>query len=145
MHKSVLLNEVLEYLNLRKDSLVVDCTLGYAGHSSEILKDEKLNLPVYFQGGGYNDSDIIFSDNLKEKMSETFKLDPFIYSLDLKAIHSDHFMSDPQAKYETMKVAMLRASSNVLGFNEYKIIAIKNSDGSWFNEYPSLNDLIARS
>ena len=38
MHKSVLLNEVLEYLNLRKDSLVVDCTLGYAGHSSEILK-----------------------------------------------------------------------------------------------------------
>ena len=126
-----------DYLPLKK--LLLD------NHSSEILKDEKLNLPVYFQGGGYNKSDIIFSDNLKEKMSETFELDPFIYSLDLKAIHSDHFMSDPQAKYETMKVAMLRASSNVLGFNEYKIIAIKNSDGSWFNEYPSLNDLIARS
>lgn len=38
MHKSVLLNEVLESLNLKMNSIIVDCTLGYAGHSSEILK-----------------------------------------------------------------------------------------------------------
>ena len=38
MHKSVLLNECIEYLNLNKDSIIVDCTLGYGGHSSEILK-----------------------------------------------------------------------------------------------------------
>ena len=38
MHKSVLLNECIEYLNLRDDSIIVDCTLGYGGHSSEILK-----------------------------------------------------------------------------------------------------------
>ena len=38
MHKSVLLNECLEYLNLHEESIVVDCTLGYGGHSSEILK-----------------------------------------------------------------------------------------------------------
>lgn len=38
MHKSVLLEECLTYLNLKEDSFVVDCTLGYGGHSSEILK-----------------------------------------------------------------------------------------------------------
>ena len=37
-HKSVLLNECIENLNLKDDSIIVDCTLGYAGHSSEILK-----------------------------------------------------------------------------------------------------------
>lgn len=38
MHISVLLQESIEYLNLNENSLIVDCTLGYAGHSSEILK-----------------------------------------------------------------------------------------------------------
>lgn len=39
MHISVLLNEAVENLNLKQDSIVVDCTLGYAGHSSKILKE----------------------------------------------------------------------------------------------------------
>ena len=38
MHESVLLNESIEKLNLNESSIVVDCTLGYAGHSSKILK-----------------------------------------------------------------------------------------------------------
>ena len=38
MHKSVLLEECIENLNLKDNSTIVDCTLGYAGHSSEILK-----------------------------------------------------------------------------------------------------------
>ena len=38
MHISVLLNESIEGLNLKEDGIYVDCTLGYAGHSSEILK-----------------------------------------------------------------------------------------------------------
>ena len=38
MHKSVLLEESIESLNLKSNSIVVDCTLGYGGHSSEILK-----------------------------------------------------------------------------------------------------------
>ena len=38
MHKSVLLDECIENLNLKEDSVIVDATLGYAGHSSEILK-----------------------------------------------------------------------------------------------------------
>lgn len=38
MHESVLLNESIEFLNLSDDSIIVDCTLGYGGHSSNILK-----------------------------------------------------------------------------------------------------------
>lgn len=38
MHKSVLLDECLYFLNIKDDSKMVDCTLGYGGHSSEILK-----------------------------------------------------------------------------------------------------------
>lgn len=37
-HISVLKNESIEALNLKEDSIVVDCTLGYGGHSSCILK-----------------------------------------------------------------------------------------------------------
>ena len=37
-HKSVLLDECIENLNLKDNSVIVDCTLGYGGHSSEVLK-----------------------------------------------------------------------------------------------------------
>lgn len=38
MHESVLLNECIKYLNLKDDSVIIDCTLGYGGHSSKILE-----------------------------------------------------------------------------------------------------------
>ena len=38
MHKSVLLEESISKLNLNDSSIIVDCTLGYAGHSSNILR-----------------------------------------------------------------------------------------------------------
>ena len=38
MHYSVLLNEVIGNLNIKEDGIYIDCTLGYGGHSSEILK-----------------------------------------------------------------------------------------------------------
>lgn len=37
-HVSVLLNECIEALNIKKDGIYVDCTLGGAGHSSHIIK-----------------------------------------------------------------------------------------------------------
>ena len=38
MHKSVLLDECIDNLLLNDDSIIVDCTLGYGGHSSKILE-----------------------------------------------------------------------------------------------------------
>ncbi|MGA8730342.1 MAG: 16S rRNA (cytosine(1402)-N(4))-methyltransferase RsmH [Terracidiphilus sp.] len=37
-HVPVLLNEAIEFLNVRAGGTVVDCTLGMAGHSAEIAK-----------------------------------------------------------------------------------------------------------
>lgn len=37
-HTPVLLNEAIDYLDIKEDGLYVDCTLGFAGHSREILK-----------------------------------------------------------------------------------------------------------
>ena len=37
-HYSVLLNECVQNLNIKEDGIYVDATLGYAGHSKEILK-----------------------------------------------------------------------------------------------------------
>lgn len=38
MHYSVMLESAIENLNIHSDGVYVDATLGYAGHSSEILK-----------------------------------------------------------------------------------------------------------
>ena len=37
-HKSVLLNECIEALNVQPNGIYVDCTAGGGGHSAEILK-----------------------------------------------------------------------------------------------------------
>ena len=37
-HIPVLLNETIEGLKINPDGIYVDCTMGGAGHSSEILK-----------------------------------------------------------------------------------------------------------
>ena len=37
-HISVLLEESIKALNLKEDNIIVDCTLGYGGHSSYILQ-----------------------------------------------------------------------------------------------------------
>ncbi|ALD66685.1 16S rRNA (cytosine(1402)-N(4))-methyltransferase RsmH [Spiroplasma cantharicola] len=37
-HTSVLLNESIDLLNIKNNGIYVDCTLGRAGHSAEILK-----------------------------------------------------------------------------------------------------------
>lgn len=41
MHKTVLLNEAIDNLNLKEDGVYVDCTLGFGGHSGLILKRVK--------------------------------------------------------------------------------------------------------
>ena len=38
MHYSVLLSESIEGLNIQENGIYVDGTLGYGGHSEEILK-----------------------------------------------------------------------------------------------------------
>ena len=74
MHKSVLLNECLEYLNLTETSIVVDCTLGYGGHSSHILEKIKRGFLFAFD----QDKDAIkYSDERLGQISDNYEI---IYS-----------------------------------------------------------------
>lgn len=74
MHYSVLLNESIEGLNIRPDGIYVDCTLGYGGHSSEILK--KLTTG-YLYAFDQDEEAIKYSTERLSKISDRFKI---IYS-----------------------------------------------------------------
>ena len=71
MHISVLLEECVNNLNLKEDSIVVDCTLGYAGHSSEILKRIKKGYLYAFD----QDKEAINNASLKlKKIGNNYKI-----------------------------------------------------------------------
>ena len=71
-HKSVLLNEVIDYLNVSEGKLYIDATVGYAGHSGEILK--KLNKKGFLFAFD-QDEDAIKSSNEKlSSIASNFKI-----------------------------------------------------------------------
>lgn len=71
MHKSVLLDETIESLNIKEDGTYIDCTLGYGGHSEAILKRIKRGWLFAFD----KDIDAInYSDNRLTKIGNNFEL-----------------------------------------------------------------------
>jgi len=70
-HYSVLKNEVIEGLNINPDGIYVDATLGYAGHSEEILKRLRRGFLFAFD----QDEDAIhFGQQRLSKVSNNFKI-----------------------------------------------------------------------
>ena len=71
MHESVLLKESIDYLNLNSKSIVVDCTLGYAGHSSNILKKIKEGFLYAFD---QDKEAIIKADERLQKINTNYEI-----------------------------------------------------------------------
>ena len=71
MHYSVLLNESIENLNIKEDGIYVDATLGYAGHSKEILKRLKRGFLFAFDA---DNEAISYSHQLLSEISCNFKI-----------------------------------------------------------------------
>lgn len=71
MHISVLLEESIKYLNLNDSSVIVDATLGYGGHSSEILK--KIKRGFLFAFDQDNDA-IAFSQKKLSTIASNFEI-----------------------------------------------------------------------
>lgn len=63
MHYSVMLKEVIKFLNLKDEGIYVDATMGYAGHTSAILKKVKKGLVIGF------DQDINAINYSKKKLA----------------------------------------------------------------------------
>lgn len=72
-HISVLLEPTIEALNVKENGIYVDCTLGYAGHSSAILKRLKKGKLYAFD----QDADArSYSENVLKKISNNFEIIP---------------------------------------------------------------------
>ncbi len=77
MHVSVLLKPSIDALNIKEDGVYVDCTLGYAGHSSAILKRLKKGKLYAFD----QDSDArSYSENVLSKISSNYEIIPSNFS-----------------------------------------------------------------
>lgn len=104
-HKSVLLNEAIEYLNIKEDGIYVDATLGFAGHSSKILKKAKNGFLIAFDKdvsaieysrsklSTIGDNFKIFNTgfiNIKEKvLEETTKVDGILFDIGVSSVEID--------------------------------------------------------
>lgn len=106
MHISVLLTETIEKLCLKESSIIVDCTLGYGGHSSEILKriskgklyafDQDINAINYSRDrlSQINDNFEIIKSNftnikLELEKRNVFKVDGILYDLGVSSPQLD--------------------------------------------------------
>lgn len=116
-HYSVMLNEAISGLDIKKDGIYVDATLGYAGHSKEILKRlesgkliafdqddeaiEEADKVLSIVGSNYQIIHSNFS-SLKEKLGELggSKVDGILFDLGLSSPQIDNvergftFMND---------------------------------------------------
>ena len=143
-HYSVLLNEVIENLNLKEDGIYVDATLGYAGHSQNILKKIKRGFLFAFDADleAINYSQKVLTEvgpnfkifhsnfvNLKEKLAEEGiqEIDGIVFDLGVSSPQIDN----KDRGFSFMQDAKLDMRMNQdQSFSAYDVV----------NEY-SLNDL----
>ncbi len=145
-HYSVLLNEAVSGLNIKEDGIYVDATLGYGGHSSEILKklttghlyafdqDEEAIISSKERLSKIsNNFTIIHSNfvNLKEKLNElgVTKVNGIIFDLGLSSPQIDNkdrgftFMIDAPLDMRMDKSSKFNAQELV---NTYDIEELSN-------------------
>jgi len=72
-HVSVLLDETINSLNIKEDGIYVDCTLGYAGHSSAILKKLKKGMLYAFD---QDEEARAYSENVLNKIGNNYEIIP---------------------------------------------------------------------
>ena len=71
-HKSVLLEEVIKYLQVSEGKIYIDATVGYAGHSGEILR--KLNKKGFLFAVDQDIDAINYSNEKLSTIADNFKI-----------------------------------------------------------------------
>lgn len=72
MHKSVLLKESIEGLNIKPDGTYIDATLGFAGHSGEILK--RLETEGFLFAFDQDETAVNYSSEKLKTIGNNFKI-----------------------------------------------------------------------
>lgn len=147
MHYSVMLSEAIDGLKIKNNGVYVDATLGYAGHSSEILKRLKRGFLFAFdqdmEAIKYSEKKlseislnfkIIHSNfsNLKEKLNECGinKVDGIVFDLGLSSPQIDDasrgfsFMNDAKLDMRMNKDAKKSAYDVVNNFSKEDLARI---------------------
>lgn len=127
-HIPVLLNEVIDNLAIREDGIYVDCTMGGAGHSSEILKRLKGKGHLYcFDQDEYaiNRGNLVLNEigtnytiiksnfvNIKEELAKQniTKVDGILYDLGVSSFQFD--IGDRGFSYNKDAVLDMRMDTN---------------------------------
>ena len=147
MHISVLLNEAIQALNLKDDGIYVDATLGYAGHSSEILKRVRRGCLFAFDQDtdaiNYsrdklskigNNFTIIYSNfvNMKEELKKrnVDKVDGILFDLGVSSVQLDEvdrgfsYHNDAKLDMRMDKNKELSAYEVVNNYDEERLVEI---------------------
>jgi 16S rRNA (cytosine1402-N4)-methyltransferase len=146
-HYSVMLHESIDGLNIKKDGIYIDGTLGYAGHSSEILKklttghlysfdqdEEAIEYARERLSKVGKNFTIIHSNfaNMKEKLAElgVEKVDGILFDLGLSSPQIDNaergftFMNDAPLDMRMDKSCKLTAETVVNTYTYDKLTDI---------------------
>lgn len=151
MHESVLLTESIDNLNLNKKSIIVDCTLGYAGHSSKILKQinegylyafdqdkeaiQKANEKLKQIGNNYEIINTNFVNIKKEINKRTKKVDGILFDLGVSSPQLDEayrgfsFHKDAKLDMRMDTTQDLTAKTVVNEYSESELIKIFKTYG----------------
>ena len=147
LHKSVLLNESIELLNIKEDGKYVDCTLGYGGHSGEILKrikkgflfafdqDEDAVKYSYEKLSSIGNNFLIINKNfvnIKEELKKQniTKVDGILFDLGVSSVQLDEtergfsFHNDAPLDMRMNKKQELSAYNVVNEYSLYDLIKI---------------------
>ena len=144
MHKSVLLEESINSLNIKEDGVYVDATLGYGGHSGEILKRLKKGKLFAFDQDEYainyckekfidnGNIEIIKSNfsNMLEELNKRgiTKVDGILFDLGVSSVQLD--MEERGFSFHKNALLDMRMDTSK-SFSAYNVV----------NEY-SYNDLV---
>ncbi len=147
MHYSVMKEEVIEALNIQETGIYVDATLGYAGHSSEILKRIKKGILFAFDA---DKEAISYSHQLLLTIGSNFKLfhanfkDMEKYLKDEKIEEVDGYLFDlgvssPQIDNEKRGFSFMKNGSLDMRMNQDSKISAQDIVNSYSEQ--SLRDI----
>ncbi|VEU80893.1 16S rRNA (cytosine(1402)-N(4))-methyltransferase RsmH [Haploplasma axanthum] len=165
-HVTVLLNEAIEYLNIKKDGIYVDGTLGGAGHSELILKNLSAGHLYAFDQDlyaidvaskkleSYSNKTIIHDNfaNMKKRLNELgiSKVDGILLDLGMSSFQIDDesrgftYLKDAKLDMRMNQESSLTAEEMVNTYDKDELAKIFFKYGDEENSYKIVNEIIRR-
>ena len=136
-HKSVLLEESIDFLNVKENGVYVDATLGFGGHSLEILKRNKKGFLFAFD----RDSEAISYSKERLKDYTNFKIIKSNFSNMLECLHSEGVTSVDGILFD-IGVSSMQLDEDYRGFSFHADapLDMRMDRDSNFSAYNVVND-----